>query len=281
MFDIKGQRHSGFTLIELLVVIAVIAILAAMLLPALARAKETSHQVVCMSNLKQWAVAQTGYVDDNKQVYTKTKIPNGTPPLASPPYNEDNPTWDDLFYFYKAGQGNDAWFNALPPYIASKPLWWYAAYDVNGPIHFSNSKSIYKCPSVVYDKSLDPNERPLFNYGQNSKALDGLPTNEVLKSSMVLHPSAFVMFAEGRLLISETPYYGTNSPEKASDLATPQVYTTRFSSRHNKGSILTFSDAHARYYKYSYVCHPDGVKPADPNPERPDINWTCDGHSVP
>ena len=91
------------------------------------------------------------------------------------------------------------------------------------------------------------------------------------------HPSAFVMITEGRLLISETPYYGT--AENSTDLGTPQVYTTRFSSRHNAGANIAFSDAHASYYKYSYVCYNNSVKPADPG--RPDINWSCDGHQVP
>jgi prepilin-type N-terminal cleavage/methylation domain-containing protein len=273
------RRQSGFTLIELLVVIAIIAILAAMLLPAMAKAKESSHQVMCLNNLKQMAVAQNGYVDDNNQRFPTTKIANNTPPLSSPPYNEDNPTWLDLVDFYGNGQGNDAWFNALPPYIRSKPLYWYAAVDDGGIAQFNNAKTIFNCPDAQLDPSLVPTERPLFNYGMNSKALDGLPANEVLKTSMVRHPSAFVMFVEGRLLMSETPYYGDGNAEKETDLATPQVYTTRFSSRHNAGSMISFSDAHAKYYKYSYVCWNNGAKPADPGVA--DINWSCDGHQVP
>jgi prepilin-type N-terminal cleavage/methylation domain-containing protein len=273
----KTRLCAGFTLIELLVVIAIIAILAAMLLPSLAKAKENSRQVVCINNLKQWAVAQNAYVDDNRQFFPMTKIPNGTPPVDSGVYNEDNPTWDDLAYFNADNQGNAAWFNALPPYIVSKPLYWYSETDNNGIATYNNTESIYKCPDGMLDPTLNPNVRVILQYGMNSKALDGLPTNIVLRSSMITHPSAFVMFSEGRLMISETPYYGT--AENSTDLGTPQVYTTRFSSRHTQGAIIAFSDAHAAYYKYTYVCYNNGAKPADPG--RADINWSCDGHRVP
>jgi prepilin-type N-terminal cleavage/methylation domain-containing protein/prepilin-type processing-associated H-X9-DG protein len=58
----KG-RH-GFTLIELLVVIAIIALLAALLLPTLHRAKQAGHMAVCKSNLRQWDLALKLYLDD-------------------------------------------------------------------------------------------------------------------------------------------------------------------------------------------------------------------------
>ena len=60
-----GGRHRGFTLIELLVVIAIISLLASLLMPALARAKQRATRAGCMSNMKQIALAIQMYLDDN------------------------------------------------------------------------------------------------------------------------------------------------------------------------------------------------------------------------
>jgi prepilin-type N-terminal cleavage/methylation domain-containing protein len=59
--------HKKFTLIELLVVVAIIGILTTMLLPGLAKARESAKRKVCLSNLKQMGYATMVYVDDNKE----------------------------------------------------------------------------------------------------------------------------------------------------------------------------------------------------------------------
>ena len=292
------RKPRGFTLIELLVVIAIIAILAAMLLPALARAKTKAQQAACLSNLKQWGLADTMYVDDNTQRFPYPRYQD-----YAGSADQDNPVWLSIAGHHNAHEGDDVWFNALPGYVANKPLY---AWAVN-PTDFYGSKSIFTCPTaatqgiapqdgVAATDQFDmiPGLRPLFQYAMNSKSIAnenigaGGPT--FLTMNMVANPSAFVLFADVRNRSAEQPFFPLGDANQFV-LATPHCYTTRFSSRHGQGGQITFSDGHAAYYKYTYVVS-DGtaIAPSGPtvgravaaghDPGRPDVHWDCAGFPV-
>src|SRR5690242_1606575 len=77
----------GFTLIELLVVIAIIAILAAILFPVFAKAREKARQTTCINNQRQMAVAITMYVQDSQEMFFSDPISSAWPTLLKT-YNE-------------------------------------------------------------------------------------------------------------------------------------------------------------------------------------------------
>jgi prepilin-type N-terminal cleavage/methylation domain-containing protein len=298
---IKSNRSisRGFTLIELLAVIAIIAILAAMLLPVLSKSKATAQRVVCLNNLKQWGLADTMYLDDNDQTFPFPRFQDSYSSTA----DQDNPIWLSIPTYHNQHEGDDVWFNALPSYVANKPLYVWAY----GPANFYGSSSIFTCPTArsqgiapedrvaATDKyDMIPGVRPLFQYGMNSKSLanENISANGPtrLQMSMVANPSSFVLFSDVRNRSAEQPFYPMSDPNQFL-LATPHCYTTRFSSRHGQGGLITFSDGHAAYFKYNYVVS-DGtaVTPSGPtagqpvaaghDPGRTEINWDCAGYPV-
>ena len=289
----KSKCNRGFTLIELLVVIGIIAVLAAMLLPALAKAKAKAQQAVCLGNLRQWGLADTLYVNDNNETFPLPRYQD-----YAPSADQDNPSWLAINGYHNLGEGNDVWFNALPKYVANKPMFVWAFNST----FFYNSKSIFTCPAAT-TQGLDPadkdatkgnmlpNSRPLFNYAMNSKSLANENINAVVsltKSMMVRNPSTFVLFSDVRNRSAETPYSATAANQYPQGnsvvLATPHGYTTRFSSRHNRGGSITFSDGHAAYFLYDDVVA-DGKKDsniiAGHDPGNPEIAWDVNGQRVP
>jgi prepilin-type N-terminal cleavage/methylation domain-containing protein/prepilin-type processing-associated H-X9-DG protein len=93
------SQRRGFTLIELLVVIAIIAILAAILFPVFAQAREKARQATCLSNMKQMALASRMYLSD----YDDTVVP---------------------CYLYSSSSYLQVWPDLLAPYVKNAQMWY-------------------------------------------------------------------------------------------------------------------------------------------------------------
>ena len=222
----KRTFKRGFTLIELLVVIAIIAILAAILFPVFAKARESARMSTCSNNLKQFGLAALNYTQD----YDET-LPLGW--------------YEDLTLAPDKQQGH--WQIVLRPYLGEshgQNVW-----DLSG-------SSIRTCPSAP--------EITRWGYSYNTYAGDGVAVGgekaRTITQSDIKSIADMIWFGDGAQIpewdYNTSPtFYGMTTEADVTKEA-QGVYDAdsnnskgKIRYRHNGGAEIVFTDGHVKYKK--------------------------------
>lgn len=239
LMKVTKLRCFGFTLIELLVVIAIISILAAILFPVFARARENARRASCMSNLKQMGLAMMQYTQDYDEAYPFAWSNLGTTPPGG--------TWN-------LGTNVWAWAQILYPY--------------------HKSLQVFTCPSGV-----GANDKIPFrgHYGANVKLLV-LSGSSAVKLAAVQAPANTYAFMDAGnytmnpsylySLTANNGYYIPGAGKLGGSCAPGTTGAALVddcnSGRHLDGMNMAFADGHVKWLKSSVVLK-EGKTASPPN----------------
>jgi prepilin-type N-terminal cleavage/methylation domain-containing protein/prepilin-type processing-associated H-X9-DG protein len=200
----------AFTLIELLVVIAIIAILAAMLLPALASAKQRAWTIACNSNLHQISLGMTMYADDTRGLYPESR--------GSIPWNNTNPD-----------APTNGWMQQIFPFV--------------------QNTNIYHCPANKLLPQAQQSAFNYFN-GARAAYIASDPVNphfDPVKSTRIAFGSTYVLSGDTLDFSPDDCDKDDYSQNCVGGPANGMPWEEW--QAHSKGQNILFADGHAKWYK--------------------------------
>jgi len=216
-----ARRQNGFTLIELLVVISIIALLMAVLMPALQRSREQGMRAVCLSNLKQLILAWQMYADNNDD----RLVSSITTPLLLP----------------RLGlKGEACW--VLDDYYITDRQKRIDAIKKGALFSYTRNIAIYKCPSGVRDETRTYVINNCMN-GNTDRCGWSPPegvTWNIKRTTQIRQPATrFVFVDQGRI-----------GPEGWVTCYGQPSWWDLVPIRHGRGTTFSFADGHCEYWKW-------------------------------
>ena len=234
------RRASGFTLIELLVVIAIIAILAAILFPVFAQARDKARAISCLSNVRQLGLGVAMYTQDYDE-----NLPYS---MTGSESRLDRPAWPDLIYSYVK---SDAIFNCPAAYEKIIFDWWPAEVKASPARSYCANSGSLAWIDISYPPDAGPLPGDPFNRPQNNQKLRSLGSVPYPAQTITL----FETWKVGRL--------HNYLPGKPNELNFPYFWwaiggehwaSAAFTNpeeqrRHSGGGNYTFVDGHAKWFR--------------------------------
>lgn len=209
---VRNRSSKGFTLIELLVVIAIIAILAAILFPVFARARENARRASCQSNLKQIGLGLVQYSQDYDEKYPYVEMGGAT----------TGPTTNNFLL----------WTDAVQPYLKSYQIFRCpSASNTNAPVDFANRPSVADCA---------------LSYGAASNGSVGFAfTHEVANGA----PTSLAQFTETAQTIFFADRFDSTDGTNWDYWIHPTSTNKTLGVHHLDGGNVAFADGHVKWMR--------------------------------